>query len=125
MNHRTDFAHFAKGDTSQWIAEINWFSGSWADMVTISSFDSTLWKNYFLENENEEIQSIVFANVQKLISIKFSVEIYYMSHPRSTWFDTKSALAEGTVRISIQPVAGSIIVTAYKSTNLQFSMAIW
>ena len=40
--------------------------------------------------------------------------VYLMSHSSSTILDTRSARAKGTVQISIQPVAGSIIVTAYK-----------
>ena len=39
---------------------------------------------------------------------------YLGSQASSTILDTRSARADGTVRISIQPVAGSIMVTAWK-----------
>ena len=43
---------------------------------------------------------------------------YLMSHASSTILDARSAQAEGTAQISIQPVAGSIKVNVCKKTAL-------
>ena len=45
---------------------------------------------------------------------------YLVNHVRSPILDTKSAEAEGIVRISIQPIAGSIFVTDCKQRSFHF-----
>ena len=49
---------------------------------------------------------------------------YLASHASSTILDTRSSQVEGFMQISIQPVAGSIIVTTCKETVFLFLVVI-